>query len=88
MTDDIGMERLMSDVGEVVAILGANIEAKAQREGRDVDQSDVGAVLQALLTTAYCMARDNVTGDQAAGVRIYLDLLRGHVSAVERSLAN
>ena len=88
MSDEIGMARLMSDVGDVVAILGANIEARAQREGRYVDKSDVGMVVQALLTTAYCMARDRVIGDQAAGVSLYLDLLRNHVSDVERSLAN
>lgn len=74
--------KLQTDSKDIAAIVIETVSIAAQREGRSVEQTDIGQAVGIFLGAAYQAAR-LAHPDPKEGRRLYLDLLRKHADDVE-----
>lgn len=81
-------QKLQVDAGEVAGIVMEWFMAAAEREGRPVNQSDIGELIALFLAAAWECAKRNLSDDPVAGATRYANLLRSHADHIEQCSGN
>lgn len=74
--------RLIHDGGEICALVGQNVAAAAEREGRELRPTDYAAGIELMLSSAWQLAQ-LAYGDSDVAKKHYADLLRRFADSVE-----